>query len=98
MAGPCPPRLTSEAHEAILRRNLGAASAICILQMQEILDLDPALWSADSRGDRINVPGTIADTNWTWRMPIPIERLAERRGLALRLRSLVNSRRARGAP
>jgi len=26
--------------------------------------------------DRINVPGLISDTNWTWRLPWPVDRLA----------------------
>jgi 4-alpha-glucanotransferase len=27
--------------------------------------------------DRINVPATIGDHNWTWRLPWPVDRLAD---------------------
>ena len=41
------------------------------------------------------MPGTVADTNWTWRMPLTIESLAGRAGLADRLRAMVDGRRRR---
>ena len=93
LAGPCPDRLTSEAHAAIVERMLGSRSRLCMFQLQELLDLDPELWSDDPRTDRINVPGTVADANWTWRMPLAIESLAGRTGLADRLRAMVARRR-----
>ncbi len=95
LGGACPERLTSEAHAAIVERCLGSRSRLCVFQLQELLDLDPELWSEDPRDDRINVPGTVADTNWTWRMPLTIESLAGRTGLTERLRALVNGRRRR---
>jgi 4-alpha-glucanotransferase len=97
LGGACPERLTAEAHTAIVERCLGSRSRLCVLQLQELLDLDPELWTPNPRADRINVPGTVADTNWTWRMPLTIESLAGRTGLAERLRALVNGRRRRPA-
>ena len=93
--GACPERLTPEVHAAIVERCLGARSRLCVFQLQELLDLDPRLWSPDPRADRVNVPGTVADSNWTWRMPLAIEALAERAELSNRLRALVAARRAR---
>lgn len=95
LEGPCPERMTAEVHAAIVERCLGARSRLCVLQLQELLDLDPELWSPDPRADRINVPGTVADTNWTWRMPLTLESLAGRTGLADRLRAMVADRRRR---
>jgi 4-alpha-glucanotransferase len=91
----CPDRLTPDVHAAIVERMLGARSMLCMFQLQELLDLDPDLWTPDPRGDRINVPGTVADTNWTWRMPLTVESLAGRIGLADHLRALVEGRRRR---
>ena len=93
--GACPDRLTPEVHAAIVERCLGARSRLCVFQLQELLDLDPRLWSPDPRADRLNVPGTVADSNWTWRMPLAIESLAGRADLSNRLRALVAARRAR---
>lgn len=90
--GACPPRLPPDAHEAILKRSLGSRSLLCILQLQEILDLDGELRSPDPASDRINVPGTVSQANWTWRMPMGAERLAGRREPASRLASLLGRR------
>lgn len=60
----------------VLSRFAGGASALLVVQLQDLLDLSPAYASGDSRSDRINVPGTIAGTNWTWRMPVTLEDLA----------------------
>jgi len=67
-----------------------------MFQLQDILDLDPDLWSRDPRGDRINVPGTVNAENWTWRMPRAVEDLGARAALSRRLRALTDSRRVRG--
>ena len=43
---------------------------------------------------RINTPGTVNDTNWTWRLPRPIEELRDDAKLAerfARIRTLVAS-------
>jgi 4-alpha-glucanotransferase len=91
--GACPSRLTPEVHEAIVRRNLGSNSLLCVLQLSEILDLDGELRSRDPAADRINVPGTIAETNWTWRMPLSVESLADRKEPAARLASWLGERK-----
>ena len=91
--GPCPPLLTPAQYENIFTYCMGAGSLLCMFQLQDILDLDEGLWATDPRGDRINVPGTVNDTNWTWRMPLSISELAARTSLSLRLRTLVEERR-----
>jgi 4-alpha-glucanotransferase len=91
--GTCPPRLTSELHEKIFAHCMGSGSLLCMFQLQDILDLDEGLWAPDPRGDRINVPGTVNDTNWTWRMPLSISELCARTPLSERLRALVGERR-----
>jgi 4-alpha-glucanotransferase len=93
--GPCPPRLSHDLLQAVLEHSLGAGSLLCVLQLQELLDLDGELWSEDPREDRINVPGTVAATNWTWRMPLAVEQLMGRRQLVERIRTMVGRRRER---
>jgi 4-alpha-glucanotransferase len=93
--GPCPPRLSRDLLQTLLEHSLGAGSLLCVLQLQEVLDLDGELWSEDPREDRINVPGTVAATNWTWRMPLTVEQLMGRRQLVERIRAMVGRRRER---
>lgn len=96
-AGRCPPRMTRDLVELVISRCLETGSLLCMFQLQDFLDLDQELWSADPRTDRINVPSTVNDQNWTWRMPLGIQDLAERKGLTSGLRKLVAPRRARRA-
>ncbi len=93
--GPCPARMTGDLHRLIFSQCLGTGSLLCMFQIQDILDLDQELWSADPRADRINVPGTVNNQNWTWRMPLDLEELFKRDGLGQTLRTLVAPRRAR---
>jgi 4-alpha-glucanotransferase len=95
--GPCPPRLTRDLLQRILEGCLDSGSLLCVFQLQELLDLDEELWSDDPREDRINVPGTIAETNWTWRMPILLEELAARKKLTGLIRSMTGRRSGRSA-
>jgi 4-alpha-glucanotransferase len=45
----------------------GASSNLLLLPIQDVFG-----WP-----DQINVPGTVGGDNWTWRLPWPVERLAE---------------------
>jgi len=94
--GPCPERMTPGLLEKIVSRCCRAASRLCMFQLQDILDLDPALWSPDPRADRINVPGTVNAENWTWRMPLSVGDLRARTGLTARVRALADGRRETG--
>jgi len=54
--------------DALLRLLLGAGSDLAIVPFQDVFG-----WT-----DRINVPGTIASSNWTFRLPWPVDDLARR--------------------
>lgn len=43
----------------MIRTALASVSRMCIIQMQDFLDLDGK--------SRMNLPGTLSDSNWTWR-------------------------------
>ncbi|HTO23012.1 MAG TPA: 4-alpha-glucanotransferase, partial [Spirochaetia bacterium] len=92
--GPCPPRMTLPLLQRVLAHCASARSRLCVFQLQDLLDLDESLWSADPRADRINVPGTVNDTNWTWRMPVRVEDLGDRPALSSRVAALTRSRTA----
>jgi 4-alpha-glucanotransferase len=55
-------------HSALLDLLSGSGSELALLMMQDVLAV----------GDRINTPGTVNDENWTYRLPAPIEDLAQR--------------------
>jgi 4-alpha-glucanotransferase len=92
-SGACPPRMSVELLERAIAHCLDARSLLCMFQIQDLLDLDETLQAPDPKTDRINVPGTVSDFNWTWRMPLRIEELMERRSLTQRLRRMIEPRR-----
>jgi 4-alpha-glucanotransferase len=93
--GACPARMTRDLLEKIVAYCCGAESILCMFQLQDVLDLDEALWTRDPRQERINVPGTVNDENWTWRMPLSVEELAARTGLSERIHGMAAARGAR---
>jgi 4-alpha-glucanotransferase len=93
--GACPPHMTARLLEKIVASCCGAGSILCMFQLQDLLDLDEALWARDPRDGRINVPGTVTEENWTWRMPLSVEELAARTRLSERIRALAAGRSAR---
>jgi 4-alpha-glucanotransferase len=68
---------------------------ICILQLQDILDLDPAITDKDSDKERINIPGTIGSQNWSWRMLLTVEQLKEQKELMQLVASHIKQRKLR---
>jgi len=91
--GVCPPRMTLPLLEKIMAYCAGARSLLCMFQVQDLLDLDQELWAPDPVTDRINVPGTVTDQNWTWRMPVSVEELSRRTGLREKIRALAEGRK-----
>ena len=59
------PQIDASVRDALLAALYGAGSDLLILPVHDVFG-----WSA-----RVNQPGTVSDTNWTWRMPWPVDRL-----------------------
>lgn len=51
-------------------------SALLMYQLQDFLAFDPELLAENPEDERINVPGTYNDRNWTYRMPVDLEALS----------------------
>ena len=71
-------RLGDDALDAIIEALYAAPSRYVILPIQDLFG-----WSA-----RINRPGTVGDSNWTYRLPLPIARLAANPWIKSRLARL----------
>jgi 4-alpha-glucanotransferase/glycosidase len=82
---------TAEQVELFLRRLYTSPSMIVMIPLQDLLALDETL-HGDAKEERINVPGTVSDFNWTYRMPLTLEDLIAREKLAERVRRLVAAR------
>jgi len=60
----------------ILFKVASAASRFRVFQIQDLLHLSAKWYAEDPAAERINVPGTISDTNWTYRLPASIREIA----------------------
>ena len=70
--------LDESARDAILAALYAAPSRLAIMPIQDLFG-----WSA-----RINRPGTVSDSNWTYRLPMTLERLRRSRAIQSRLAKL----------
>jgi 4-alpha-glucanotransferase len=62
---PPPAAFTGEVHEALLETAEMATSALCVVPWQDVFGLK----------ERINLPGTVQDANWSYRIAHPVEEL-----------------------
>jgi 4-alpha-glucanotransferase len=74
---PYEPFLSLEHHEEILRDSHHSTSLFHINLLQEYLALFPELVSQNPNNERINIPGKILDTNWTYRFKPSVEQIIE---------------------
>lgn len=71
------PFLSAERQKEILYDCHHSSSLFHINLLQEYLALFPELVSPNPNNERINIPGKILDTNWTYRFRLPIEKIVE---------------------
>ena len=88
----CQKRYTPAAAEKILESFFRSSSEMCILQIQDYFALDADL-RRDTEQERINVPGTVSELNWTYRIPVPLEELLDRERLCSIIQKLTTKRR-----
>jgi 4-alpha-glucanotransferase len=59
----------------ILSKTASAASRLRVFQIQDLLHLSNKWYAEDPASERINVPGTSSEFNWTYRLPASIEEI-----------------------
>lgn len=84
------PQLTPEHRQTILKDSHQTASLFHINLLQEYLALFPELVWPDPNDERINVPGKVLPTNWTYRFRPAVEEITSHSGLAEFMVSLIN--------
>ncbi|MBI3182387.1 MAG: 4-alpha-glucanotransferase [Myxococcales bacterium] len=63
-----PKELTPKAHETLLAAAESAGSDLCVLPWQDVF----------GARERVNLPGSMGDSNWTYRIDLPVEELLSR--------------------
>ncbi len=79
---------TPDTARYLLSRIAGAASNFCIHPIQDFLALRAAYYSGDPEQERVNIPGSVNDFNWTYRLPATVEELSQDKELHSAIKEL----------
>jgi 4-alpha-glucanotransferase len=72
----------------ILSKTAQARSRFRVFQIQDLLHLSNNWYSDNPADERVNVPGTANEFNWTYRLPASISEIAKDKELVLAVREL----------
>ncbi|MDR0501985.1 MAG: 4-alpha-glucanotransferase [Treponema sp.] len=61
----------------VLSKIAAARSRFRVFQIQDLLHLSNRWYAKDPACERINIPGTANDFNWTYRLPAPVSEIAK---------------------
>ena len=73
----------------ILKIIASAKSAFCIHPIQDLLHLSPSYFDENPENERINVPGSVTDFNWTYRIPKTVAQLSNDKTLINAIKEIV---------
>ncbi len=90
--GPCPETLDAQAVALALEAIARSNSRFVVYSIQDLIAMSPEKRPADPRRERINVPGTVGEGNWRYRMPASIEALASDAELGAKVARLCAAR------
>jgi 4-alpha-glucanotransferase len=93
LSGEIPAAYSPKAARQIFEGLLGAGSSLVMFQLQDFFALEKKLWADNAADERINVPGTVTDTNWSYRMPFTLEEFDAEGVLAKRIQDLLKKRK-----
>jgi 4-alpha-glucanotransferase len=79
----------------VMKNLANTSSSFFIPPIQDFLTLSPDFYDTTPDEDRINIPGSVTDFNWTWRLPVTIEELEKNKKLVSAISDIVKARHAR---
>ena len=79
---------TPELAEKLLKASASSASQWFIPPLQDFLYMDKSLWLDKASDERINVPGTVTEFNWTYRLPCTLEELGKNTDLIEKIKKV----------
>ena len=82
-----------ETAKFILEEASMAKSLWCIHPLQDFLYLDKNYYLENAQDERINIPGTVTDFNWTYQLPATIEEISENKELCKNISEICEKHR-----
>ncbi|MDR1126690.1 MAG: 4-alpha-glucanotransferase [Treponema sp.] len=83
-----PPVYNPGIAKIVLKKAASATSVFRVFQIQDILHLSQRYYAPDPKLERINVPGSVNEFNWTYRLPASITEIAKDEELIHAVREL----------
>ena len=80
---------TPETARYLLSRIATSASNFCIHPIQDFLALQATYYNSDPQQERVNVPGSVNEFNWTYRLPVLVEELVQDKELQSAIKDVV---------
>ena len=72
------------------QKGVATANSVWIINpLQDFMAMEQKYWTQDSNAERVNVPGSVNDFNWTYRMPVTVEELAGDASLIGKIKGIV---------
>jgi len=81
----------------IFKSMQNSSSRLVIFMLQDLLAMDRKYWTENPAEERINTPGTVSESNWTYKMPVELDRLIDDKNLSGLIKKITNSRCVKGA-
>jgi 4-alpha-glucanotransferase len=81
----------------ILAKTASARSCFRVFQIQDLLHLSNKWYSQDPEAERVNVPGTCNEFNWTYRLPAPITEIGKDRDMIKTVAELGKAKSVKGS-
>ncbi len=80
-----------EKGRAFLTALSDANSDFCIHPFQDFLSIEKKYWLSDADAERVNIPGTVSDFNWTYRIPALLEDIASDESLVAKIKGIADA-------
>ena len=81
--------------EFVLKNAAKANSALFVPPLQDFLYLSEKYYNADENAERINIPGTVTEFNWTYRVCTAMEDLLKDKDLIKKIKAIAAAHKAK---
>ncbi|MGP1368885.1 MAG: 4-alpha-glucanotransferase [Treponema sp.] len=79
---------TPEIAENYLKTVAHSASVWCVHPLQDYLAMERSYWLSDPNNERVNIPGSVSEFNWTYRMPVSLKELSSNENLINKIKNI----------
>ena len=79
---------TPEIAENYLKTIAHSASLWCVHPLQDYLAMERNYWLSNPDNERVNIPGSVSEFNWTYRMPVSITELSANQTLIKKIKNI----------